>query len=171
MKDEKKYSSAFSLQPSAFNLQPCPSGFTLIELLIVIFIISLALSIVMPSLDIGGSTLKTEARHIGGALRYINDEATGKKQTYLFNVNLNDESWGFEGDTEKRKTFLRGNAEITDILIPSLGEVSSGEVIVEFGPMGADEPIILHIKKGKSEYTIIFNNINGRAEIVEGYTL
>lgn len=147
-------------------------GFTLLELILVIFIISLTLTLVMPSFwDIGEGTLKTEARHIGGALRYIYDEAIGKKQTYIFNINLNDESWGFEGSKEKKKVSLKGDVEVTDVMIPSLGEVSRGEVIIEFGPIGVKEPIILHLKKGKSEYTIIFNHLNGRVKVLEGYTL
>ncbi|MBI5194959.1 MAG: prepilin-type N-terminal cleavage/methylation domain-containing protein [Nitrospirae bacterium] len=171
MKDEKKYSSAFCFQPSTLNLQPFSSGFTLIELILVIFILSLMLALVMPSFRDMGGTLKTEAMHIAGALRYVNDEAVGKKQTYLLNINLNDESWGIEGNNEKKKTSLKGNVEIQDVFIPSLGEVSSGKVTIEFGPSGSEEPLIFHFKKDKAEYTVIFNHINGRVRVIEGYAL
>lgn len=147
-------------------------GFTIIELLLVIFIISLVMSAVMPSFwHIGENELKYEARRLSGTLRYIYDEAVAKKQAYIFKVNLNDDSWEFEGDKEKKEIFLKGDVEITDVIIPSLGEVSRGEVIVEFGPTNPQEPITLHLKKGNSEYTVIFNHLNGRTKVLKGYVL
>ncbi len=148
------------------------AGFTLIELIIVIFIISLAMALIMPSFwGTGKTTLKTEARHISSALRYIYDEAVGKKQIYLFNINLDNESWGFKSKKESRSFRIKGDAEIIDVIVPSHGEISRGELIIEFGPMGPEEPIILHLKKGESEYTVIFNHLNGRTKILEGYEL
>jgi len=146
-------------------------GFTLLELVIVIFIISLATALIMPSFwTIGESQLKAEARRIGGALRYIHDEAVGKKQTYLFKVNMNDNYWEFKSNKENKMVYIGEKVEVVEVWVPSLGTVSVGEVITEFGPTGAGEPIVLHLKKDKSEYTIIFNHLNGRAKIVEGYT-
>jgi len=147
------------------------NGFTLIELILVIFILSLTVALAMPSFRDMGGTLKTEAMHIAGALRYVNDEAVGKKQAYLLNINLNDESWEIEGNNEKKKTSLKGNVEIQDVFIPSLGEVSSGEVTIGFGPSGSEEPLVVHLKKDKAGYTVIFNNINGRVKVIEGYVL
>jgi general secretion pathway protein H len=147
-------------------------GFTLIELIIVIFIISLTAALIMPSLwKTTESTVKAEARHISGALRYIHDEAVGKKQVYLFKINFDNDSWGFEGEKESRNFKLKGDVELKDVLIPSLGEISKGQVIVKFGPMGSEEPIIIHLMKDESEYTVIFNHLSGRAKIVRGYAL
>ena len=146
------------------------TGFTLIELIVVIFIISLATALIMPSFwGTDKTALKTEARHISSALRYIYGEAAGKKQTYLFNINLDDKTWGFKSEKESRNFKMQGDMEIKDVVIPSHGEISRGEVIIEFGPMGPAEPVTLHLKKGESEYTIIFNQLNGRAKIFDGY--
>jgi len=162
-----------SLGSVIFALGSSFKGFTLIELIVVIFIISLTVALVMPSF--WGRTektmLKTEARHISSALRYVYDEAVGKKQIYSFNVNLDDESWGFKSKNESRSFKIKGDVEITDVIVPSHGEISRGEILIEFGPMGPPEPIILHLKKGESEYTIIFNHINGRTKVLEGYEL
>ena len=145
-------------------------GFTLIELIVVIFIISLAIALIMPSFwGTDKTALKTEARHISSALRYIYGEAVSKKQTCLFNINLDNKSWGFKSENESRNFKMQGDIEIKDVVIPSHGEISRGEVIIEFGPMGPDEPVTLHLKKGESEYTIIFNQLNGKAKIFEGY--
>jgi len=149
----------------------CRAGFTLIELIVVIFIISLTMAVIMPSLwSTERDTLKTEAKRISSVLRYIYDEAIGKKQAYILNINLDKESWGFESEKEFRSFRIEGDVEIRDIVVPSLGEVSTGEVIIEFGPLGPEEPLILHLRKGKSEYTVIFNHLNGRTKIYEGYT-
>lgn len=150
----------------------CRKGFTLLELIVVIFIISLTMAIIMPSFwSSDRDALKIEAKRISSALRYIYDEAIGKKQTYLLNINLDNKSWSFESEEEFRSFKIEGNVEIRDLVVPSLGEVSKGEVIIEFGPLGTEEPIIFHLKKGKSEYTVIFNHLNGRTKIHEGYTL
>jgi general secretion pathway protein H len=148
------------------------TGFTLIELIVVIFIISLATALIMPSFwGTEKTAVKTEARHISSTLRYIYDEAVAKKQIYVLNINLDEESWGFKSKKESRRFEIKNNVEIRNVIIPSHGEISRGEIIIEFGPMGPDEPIIVHLKKGESEYTIIFNQLNGRTKIIEGYTL
>ncbi len=147
-------------------------GFTLIELIVVIFIISLVTALVMPSFwDAGESSLKTETRRIANTMRYIYDEAINRKQTYLFEINLDNESWRFEGKKESRRFLMKRKVEIKDVLVPSLGEVSRGKVTIAFGPLGPEEPIILHLLKDRLEYTIIFNHLNGRAKILEGYIL
>ncbi len=147
-------------------------GFTLLELIVVIFIISIAAAIIMPSFPWAErGVLKAESRRISSALRYVYDEATAKKQTYLFNIDLDNKSWGFKGKKESRNFEIRGNVKIKDVIVPSRGEISRGKLTIEFGPMGPDEPIILHLKKDESEYTVIFNHLSGRTKILEGYEL
>jgi prepilin-type N-terminal cleavage/methylation domain-containing protein len=149
-----------------------PSAFTLIELIIVIIIISLTTALIMPSLwDTGEWAVKSDAKRIGNTLRYIYDEAAGKKQTYLLKIDLSADSWSFESEKESRKFEMQDNVMFKDIMIPSLGEVTIGEVTLKFGPLGAEEPVTLHLIKNETEYTVMFNNINGRAKIHEGYVL
>ncbi|MBI4687151.1 MAG: prepilin-type N-terminal cleavage/methylation domain-containing protein [Nitrospirae bacterium] len=148
------------------------AGFTLLELVLVILIISLATALIMPSFsDIGEGRLKTEARRLGGALRYVYDEAVGKKESYIFRLDLDKGLWEFEGSKEKRGAELKGDVEIADVITPSLGKISKGEVFIEFGPLGPAEQITLHLRKNKSEYSVIFNHLNGRTKTLEGYAL
>jgi len=56
-----------------------------------------------------------------------------------------------------------------DIIIPSIGDIFFGEVIIAFGPLGPEEPIIVHLMKNEEEYTVIFNHISGRTKVYEGY--
>ncbi len=147
-------------------------GFTLLELIVVVFIISLAMALIMPSFrDSGKNTLKTEAKHISSTLRYIYDEAVGKKQVYIFIVDFDNKSWGFKSEKESRNYRIKNDLEITDVVVPSLGKISTGEIVIKFGPLGPDEPIVLHLKKNTDEYTVIFNHLNGRTKILEEYTL
>jgi general secretion pathway protein H len=154
------------------KIQNPKSGFTLLELIVVIFIISLSLMLIMPAFWISDeSILKTEARHFSSTLRYIHDEAIGKKQPYLLLVNLDRNTWGFNSEKETRNFIVKKDIRIKDIVIPSHGEISQGEITVVFGPLGPEEPIVLHLQKGEAEYTIIFNHINGRTKIHKGYLL
>ena len=153
-----------------YNTRRESSAFTLIELVIVIFIISLTTALVLPNFwDKGGSALKSDAKRIANTLRYIYDEAAGKKLTYTLKININDSSWGFESEKESRSYKAKEDIIFKDIIIPSLGRITTGEAILPFGPLGPEEPITMHILKNELEYTIIFNHLNGRAKVYEGY--
>jgi len=159
--------SSFIPHPSSFN-----QGFTLFELAVVIFIISLTTALIMPSFwDTGEKALKSEAKRMSGTLRYIYDEAVGKKKTYTVKVDLDDSSWGFQSENESRSFNLGKDIMFKDVIIPSHGEISAGEVTIEFGPLGPPEPMTLHLIKDELEYTVMFNHLNGRAKIFEGYVL
>jgi len=145
-------------------------GFTLFELIIVIFIISLTTALVMPTLwDRGERALKSEAKRISNTLMFLYDEASGKKQIYALKIDFNADSFSYESEKESRSFRMKDNIRFKDVIIPSLGEISIGEIIYQFGPMGPEEPITLHLIKDDSEYTVMFNHINGRAKIREGY--
>jgi general secretion pathway protein H len=146
------------------------AGFTLVELIIVIFIISLTAALVMPRLWVRGErALKSEAKRISNTLMYIYDEAAGKKQEYILKIDFNADTYSYESEKESRVFRMKDNIRFRDIIIPSLGEVSIGEIIYKFGPMGPEEPVTLHLIKDDSEYTVIFNHITGRAKIYEGH--
>lgn len=148
------------------------SGFTLLELVIVIFIISLITALIMPSfLDSPDKALRSEARHISNTMRYVYDEATVRKETYLFSIYPENGSWGFKGDKEAKTFKIRGDVKFKDVFIPSIGEFTRKEVRISFGPLGPDEPIVLHLTNNGKDFTIIFNNLNGRSRILEGYIL
>ncbi len=145
-------------------------GFTLVELIIVILIISLTTALVMPKLwDRGDSALKSEAKRISNTLMYIYDEAAGKKQIYALKIDFNADSFSYASEKESRSFKMKDNIRFKDVIVPSLGEVSIGEILYQFGPMGPEEPITLHLIKNDREYTVMFNHINGRAKIREGY--
>jgi len=145
-------------------------AFTLVELIIVIFIISMTAALIMPSLwDRGERALKTESRRISNTFRYIYDEALGKKQTFNLKINLDKDTWNYASKNDSRSFELKDRVMFKDIIVPSLGNVSFGEVIMAFGPLGPEEPVIVHLMKNEKEYTVIFNHISGRTKVYEGY--
>lgn len=163
LKSHQHYSPAIS-----FNT--ISRGFTLVELIIVIFIISMTAALIMPSLwDTGERALKAESRRISNTLRYIYDEALGKKQTYNLKINLDKDVWSYKSKNESRSFELKDRVMFKDIIVPSLGDVSLGEVIMAFGPLGPEEPVIVHLMKKEKEYTVVFNHISGRTKVYEGY--
>jgi len=145
-------------------------AFTLIELVIVIFIISLTTAMVLPSFwDKGDRALKSEARQISSTLRYVYDEAAGKKLVYSVTFNFDGNSYAFKSDKESRSFQMRDHVMFKDITIPSHGEINEGEVSIKFGPLGPDEPLTVHLIKDTNEYTVVFNNLSGRSKIFAGY--
>ena len=145
-------------------------GFTLIELILVIFIIALTTALVMPSFwNMGDRALKSEAKRIGNTIRYIHNEAAGKKQTYVLTLDLDNDAWKYESKKESRDFKLKESVMFRDIMIPSLGTVSLGETKLIFSPTGPEEPITLHLIKDDAEYTVMFNHLSGRSKIYEGY--
>jgi general secretion pathway protein H len=141
-------------------------GFTLIELIVVLFILSLTTAIILPSFwKTEEATIKSDARYIASTLRYINDNAISKKQKYVFTIDLDKNSWGFKSSQENRQITMSKGAELQNVVIPSLGEVSTGEVLLLFGPTGTEEPVLIHLKKNNYEYTVFFDHISGRAKI------
>jgi|Deesub1362A_J573_1020465.scaffolds.fasta_scaffold00721_9 prepilin-type N-terminal cleavage/methylation domain-containing protein len=151
---------------------PVIRGFTLFELLVVLFIISLSMAIVMPSVwKSNKERVKDETRHLSTTLRYVYDRALNSKETCVFRFNLDEDSYAFTMKGESRSYRVGIENGLRDIVIPSMGRVSEGEVIIEFGPLGPEEPIIVHLGDGDIEYTVFFNNLTGRTSIYEGYRL
>jgi prepilin-type N-terminal cleavage/methylation domain-containing protein len=145
-------------------------GFTLLELLVVIFIISISTAIIMPSIwRTREDMVKNEVRHLSTTLRYVHDMAVSSKETFVFRFNLDNDIYAFKIRGEARTHKIHINDGLQDVIIPSIGKVSEGEVIVDFGPLGPDEPITVHIGDKEVEYTIFFNNLTGRTRIYEGY--
>jgi type II secretion system protein H len=138
-------------------------GFTLLEIVVVLFIVSLVMAIVLPSFaGFGESKLKSEAREMASILRYMNDSAVSRKETFLirFDLDKNMVTWqGPEG--EKTKKF----DDMTGVTTQSNGMVSKGELIVFFEPFGIQENLSVHMRRGKKGVVITINHLSGKVKI------
>ncbi|MFZ3137884.1 MAG: prepilin-type N-terminal cleavage/methylation domain-containing protein [Thermodesulfovibrionales bacterium] len=138
-------------------------GFTLLEIVVVLFIVSLVMAIVLPSFaGFGESKLKSEAREMASILRYINDSASSRKETFSvkFDLDKNLVSWkGPEGDKTKKFD------DMTGVTTQSNGMVSKGELIVFFEPFGIQENLSVHMRRGKKGVVITLNHLSGKVKI------
>ncbi len=138
-------------------------GFTLLELIVALFIVSLVLAVVFPSFAVfGENRLKSEAREMASILRYMNDSASSRKETFVmkFDLDTNKVFWkGPEG--EKTKVF----EDLTGVTTQANGMVNKGELIVFFDPLGIKENLSIHLSGEKKNITITLNHLSGKVKI------
>ncbi len=142
------------------------SGFTLVELVVVIFIISLTAALIFPSFSaLGDRRTASDAKKIASLLRYLNDTAIYTKETCSLTFRLGEASLSWkEPEGSRREDFKT----LSSVYLPSKGELREGEVTVFFGPLGAAENIVVHLKDNENAMTVTFSPISGRAKISEG---
>lgn len=139
-------------------------GFTLIEIIAVLFIVSLLLGLVVPSLSLlTGHKVQSDAKRLAGIVRYINDSALGTKKIFSLTVDLDQKKLRYEipeGTRSEQCDTLSG------VEIHSKGLITAGEVTLFFGPLGGREHIVFHLDdSGKNPSTIAFNPLSGRVRI------
>jgi len=138
-------------------------GFTLLEIVVVLFIVSLVMAVVLPSFaGFGESKLRSEAREMASILRYMNDSAVSRKETFLIRFDLEKNMVTWQGpDGEKTKKF----DDMTGVTTQSNGMVSKGELIVFIEPLGIQENLSIHMRRGKKGVVITLNHLSGKVKI------
>jgi type II secretion system protein H len=138
-------------------------GFTLLEIVVVLFIVSLVMAVVLPSFaGFGESKLRSEAREIASILRYMNDSAVSRKETFLIRFDIDKNMVTWQGpDGEKTKKF----DDMTGVTTQSNGMVSKGELIVFIEPLGIQENLSIHMRRGKKGMVITLNHLSGKVKI------
>lgn len=148
------------MQHSFYNSK---RGFTLLELIVAIFIVSLVLAVVFPSFAVfGENRLKSEAREMASILRYMNDSASSRKETFAikFDLDTNKVFWkGPEGG--KTKVF----EDLTGVTTQANGTVNKGELIVFFDPLGIKGNLSVHMNREKKYVTVTLNHLSGKVKI------
>ena len=139
------------------------SGFTLLELIVVIFIVAIVMSVAFPAfVGFGEGKLKSEAREMASILRYLNDSAISRKETFLmrFKLDRNMVSWsGPEGERGKKFEGMTG------VTTQSTGLVSKGEVTIFFEPLGLRENLSVHLNRGNKSLTVRLEHLSGKVKI------
>lgn len=111
-------------------------GFTLIELLVVLVIVVGGLAIIGPNIGSGqaSSQIKSAARDIGSALRFVRGHALASQQPARFSLDLTENSYQIEG--RDRVYHLPKNIEIT--LVTAKAEITGeGQGRIVFFPDGS----------------------------------
>lgn len=140
------------------------NGFTLLELVLVIFILSIIMGLVMPSFyGIVEGRLKAETGRVASLLRYLNDNAIARKETFPLKINLNEKTlkWDANGG-DKAERF----SSLYSVSTTSTGDISEGEATLFFGPLGLQENLIVTLREKDREMSILFNHLSGRVKII-----
>ena len=163
---------------AGYSLQ---AGFTLIEIMVVLVIIAMSAALVLPRLpDTEAGKLKSSAKNLASGIRFLNDRAIMTKGMYRLRLNLTDASATISrvsasggelppDDQFMNRRLIEDGITIEDVTDPQLGTVTEGEVLLHFGPGGNRDPIIIHLKGSKEQYTIIAYPSGGKVKVLEGY--
>lgn len=141
-------------------------GFTLIELLIVIVIIATAAVVAGPNISTGRSTaeLKSGARDIASALRYVRGQALITHKDALFTINLENNSYRVSG--RKKKFQIAKEIDIT--LVTAQSELTGeGEGRIRFFADGSSTGGRVTLEIGESKRIVDVNWLTGQIEINE----
>ncbi len=158
-------------------------GFTLMELMVVILILSVVAVLVFPKLSNNGEAdLRSSARSLAAALRYLEDTAVSTKTAYRMWINLDDSSIRVsrvlpDGDEQPdddvffSDKLLADDVVISDVITSRLGKVSAGEAQLDFTPMGLRELATIHLRSKKDRfYTVTAYPRNNRVKVFENYS-
>jgi len=157
------------------------NGFTLVEVVVILAIIAFAAAIVIPRLPAPeGTRLKTSARNLATAIRFLNDKAIVTKGVYRLKFAMAENTAtivrlspsGDELPPDEpimNEKLVQDGIAIEDVTDPKLGQVSEGEVIVTFGPRGNQDVLTVHLKGGDAHYTVIAYPGGSRVQVEEGY--
>lgn len=107
----------------------------------------------------------SDAKKIASILRYLNDTSiSSKKSSHIgFDLGAGGISWRSpEGD---RSEIFRS---LSAVKLPSKGAVREGQVIVFFGPLGAEEDIAVFLRDDKTEVRVVLSRVSGRVKIITG---
>jgi len=157
------------------------SGFTLIELVVVIAILATVLLLAFPGMNaLEGYGFRSDARRMAGLIRYLDDTATTEGKYYRVWFYPEDDSLRVESspdgvefsaarDTDIGTFTLNKATDIEDIVIAGLGKVATGEAAVIFNPSAGADPFSLHLKRGDSQLTLVYNPYSGKVKIIKGH--
>ncbi len=157
------------------------TGWTLIEMVVVLFIISLVVTIIAPRLTLKRAPgLKEVSLRIAGEYRALYWEAISKQQVLRLKYDLDKgviSAYKVEPDGSLKPVSIRGmsswsiSPKVRFRRIHTLhqGQVDSGRTFTQFFPTGAVEPTTIHLSDRKGhKMTITVNPVNGRTHIFQG---
>lgn len=148
--------------------------------MVVIVILAMTAAVVIPRLPSGEATkLKTSARNLASGIRFLNDQAIITKGIYRLKLNLTEGSTSIvklsaigdelaPDDQFMSRRLVEEGISIQDVIVPRLGTVTEGEVVLPFGPGGCPDLITIHLKGGDEHYTIIAYPSGGKVLVQQG---
>lgn len=136
-------------------------GFTLLELVVVIFILSLTLMMVYPSININKSIM-SEVKRFASILRYLNDTSITTKNSLKLKIFLQEKRILYEtqeGLKEERFPHL------DYIETPSRGIIRDSEVELTLKPSGLREELRFSFLEKDERFFVILNPFSNRVVV------
>jgi prepilin-type N-terminal cleavage/methylation domain-containing protein len=162
-------------------------GFTLFELVIVLFIVSLFLSLVSVPIQgvLAGGDLGRASRIIMSEVNRLRGEAAYARKPQVLVLNMTEHSLypleteqkrelgGILNETEKRnskKQMLPQGVYFEDVVVLSRGKDQEGEAFIRFYANGCVDHSLIHLKNiAQQAYTLEIHPVTGYVRIHEGY--
>lgn len=158
------------------------TGFTLIEIAVVLAIIGMVMLLVIPRLPSSdGEDLKTSARTLASTFRYMQARAAASRTTYYLRVEpgtdrvtiLEAAADGSEKeptDPQLQKRPVREGIQVADIMIPRLGKISDGQLMLPVGMGGLRDLAVIHLRAPNGSFwTVMAFPSSGKVKVYEGY--
>lgn len=163
-------------------------GFTLIELLVVVFLLALTLALAIPTFqDVTGARLRSAARMIAGAARYVHGESVATRGIFRLEMDLDASRYWVSKcvpDQDNRCEWERDSSGLSAVRTLPDGVIfqgvrttqedgalrTEGIAQVHFLPRGYVEPAIIHIGReyGEQSFTLVVSPIGGEVQILDG---
>jgi prepilin-type N-terminal cleavage/methylation domain-containing protein len=162
-------------------------GFSLFELVIVLFIMSLFLSLVSVPIQgvLAGGDLGRASRMIISEVNRLRGEAAYARKAQVLVLNMTEHSFypleaeqetrleGILTETEKRRSrtqMLPQGVYFEDVVVLSKGKDQEGEAFIRFYANGSVEHSLIHLKNSANQvYTLEIHPVTAYVRIHEGY--
>jgi prepilin-type N-terminal cleavage/methylation domain-containing protein len=185
--DKRAVKARMRTSPTGPNRRNGRAGFTLFELVIVLFIVSLFLSLVSVPIQgvLAGGDLGRASRMIMSEVTRLRGEAAYGRNPQVLVLNLTEHSFyplervqeeevgGILNQAEKRnskKQVLPQGVHFEDVVVLSRGKDQEGEAFIRFYANGCVDHSLIHLKNlaGRA-YTLEIHPVTGYVRIHEGY--
>lgn len=175
------------MSPTGRNRRSDCRGFTLFELVIVLFIVSLFLSLASVPIEgvLAGGDLGRATRMIMSEVSRLRGEAAYARKPQVLVLNLTEHSFypleseqekkleGTLNETGKRNTkkqMLPQGVYFEDVVVLSRGKDQEGEAFIRFYANGCVDHSLIHMKNSANQaYTLEIHPVTGYVRIHEGY--
>ena len=162
-------------------------GFSLFELVIVLFIVSLFLSLVTVPIQgvLAGGDLGKATRMIMSEVTRLRGEAAYARKPQVLVLNMAEHSFypleeeqdtrleGMLSETEKRRSrtqMLPRGVYFEDVVVLSRGKDQEGEAFIRFYANGSVDHSLIHLRNmADRAYTLEIHPVTGHVRVHEGY--
>ncbi len=156
-------------------------AFTLIEVLVICFLISIMLSVGIPTIrdDLLTDQLKTASRKIIDTVRGLREEAVQDGQAFSLFLDLEGKSMWYLRDEQMKQEDqdhpekdifkLPNSVRIVDVWTKSGGKMTEGTIHLMISQQGYMDTTVIHLAESKDIKSIFFFPFLGSVKIVDGY--